>query len=273
MQKILLTLLLCSHVLLLGAQDFKKRYIYQYEGTDSTHKELVLTRYYDHSMKLVKEEYKGYKNSTTDFPANMVYNYTYKDYLLGNMDIIFANGDTSRTAYHFNRKKELNRQTSFYYGQICRIKDDGSTICDTKHWNENPDITKFEYDNTGMKSKITTKGHPFPAMMVETYNYDDSGRIDTYKKYNMTTTLYKYEYYKGGYKYIKTYDYPESTVADTTINTFDAFGRQWQEKHINHNPANSYQTITNYNNSGYIDKTVRYNSTGNVDITNVYRYE
>ncbi len=285
-----LTIFFLVLVASVDAQKFHKCFVYQYYGTDSGSKGLVLTQTFNDRGKLVHEvsnHYINYEtiggNNTSYVRADGIYDYYYEDSLLKVKLQINPkeHHDSDKTFYYYNADRKLSRQVTRHHKP-----DSSEMFFDIEHnsWVvlTHDDTVLLYYDKKG---NVEEKDSIRNDTTKEYFVFDEKNRlvedrfINTHSQFESFRVKYEYreKEYRASFRY---YNHLES--ASISEYQLDDAGRVIEERNYfpkyedNGIPTEQYKllnrTVTRYDKAGRIVMRMFYRGE-KLTTTHVFVYE
>lgn len=273
--------------------------VYQFEGTDSTNKIIVLKNTYNSKGQIISETYNDYKETSVSMISDASYYYSYQDTLLIQIASFDEEwGDSSKNLYFHNEKHQLIKyQYLSFERQLktgiekgfgsrggCIVTDDDYE--EDRTW-ELTDESILKYDDKGRKIfEYSTLKNSFSASDSSYWEYDDQDRVLKCINFNGKNphSVQEYTYFEKGYK-VKTTIYDSDGNPEYLKKEDDGYYPQYEDiyslndkgkitKEISKTEKGNVTSteLTFYNAHGQIERTIYYNENGEPEITHIYIY-
>ena len=272
------------------AQGLIKCDVYQFMGTDSTNKKVVLTQILNSSGQVISETYKGFMENSVEGIADGSYFYSYKDSLLTKRTSIDYNNDSAKMFCYYNGENQLIKEEHFDFKKRLKnnVRCDNCTNEDYENeatWKKVSEIN-YSYDNSGNKILYDATSLHVDTQDRYTWTYDSLGRVSKYSSFDGKKLLWieEYSYFRKGYKvthtwygrdgnpeHLKTKD---SGFVPRRTNTYDVNDKGRVIKETSETEKGETESVkkTFYNPKGQVIRTVCYDNNRQPEVTHVYVY-
>lgn len=271
--------------------------VYQFAGTDSSHKKIALKQTFNAQWQLTSQTYTGYKNTAVQGTSDGTYFYFYRDTLLVQRTFIDEGEDSTKALYSYNQQSQLVKTEHFTFQKRLRKNADkglgrpGGCIVTEKDYEKErswkqTSVINYSYNTAGQVVLYDATQLHFSSQNRYTWAYDSLGRIAKHSSFdnNRRLSADEYHYFDGGYSFVQTwYDYDgnpkqlkteawEYSPVYTHTFTTDSKGRVLKEVVTTEKGETLSTETTAYNADGRISRTVYYNGKGEPEITHIYVY-
>jgi hypothetical protein len=265
-------------------QAFKQCNVYQFPGTDSLKKQVVLKETFNNFGKILSEVYSNYKEDDATGTDDAKYFYFYTDTLLTKRTCLQTKeGDSTKALYYYNDKRQLIKQETFEFKR--RIKNDlppGKDILfdsdfEKKRTWEQTSAINFTYDDKGREIEFYAPEIHWDDQNRYIWKYDSIGRVIQHISYQDKREIWveHYTYSDGGYEIY--FSWSDNYATHKEIYKLDSKGRVtekiWKGRVKENGGEEIERTVTQYSSDGYILRTIVYNNDAKPEITHIYVYK
>ncbi|MBO3272350.1 hypothetical protein [Hymenobacter defluvii] len=206
--------------------------VYQFAGTDSAARELVLVRTLSPSGQVLQERATNYQETCGDNCVDGTTRYQYQDTMLVARVFTYTTykkGDQAKTLYYHDQQRRLVRQEHFTYERRLRQDvakgiggRDGCIVGEADYeqhrtWEKTSSI-QYAYDAKERRVSYDAPALHFSRQNRYTWAYDSLDRVQTYYSYDGQRLIWveRYTYSPAGYRFTRTWYNADGTPAHIT---------------------------------------------------------
>ena len=262
--------------------------VYQFRA-DSKKQELVETIAYYPNGKIASEKYSGFWHDASVGMSDGRFFYFYKDTLLVQLSSANERSDSTKVIFTYSEKGLCIREDHYRYSLLLKadVNNRGRHNRDDyeRTWSLES-VIHFFYDSLGQRLEYYAPQVHWDSQNRYTWRYDSLGRIIQKSSYNHKALIWieDFTYTSKGYEFSRTWfdkdAKPKHINSDpfyATIYTFifvlDTNGREIERITRNQKGELIGRLVTEYNDQGYVCKTVAYDQKNMPEMTHVYVYE